>query len=434
MTTLGTRIRELRLKTGLTQTEFAKGIMTPSMQSQIESDRARPSFNVLARIADRLGVPMDELLVDIDMNYKCTGTYKMAKGLVNSRQYATAILLLENLLETPNPKLSKFDLQLDISRCYLELEQYDKAEQHLKDFMDWASFQHDHENMLLGSYRLAQLAWRKKDYTLALYHTLKAKEELDQGYGTDPATAGPLLTQLAAIYQSMGRSQEAIRCYEQALAVHENHDDLEARGNLYLTLAQAYSAKQDYKKADSYANQAMVLLQEVETKENVYEWKRQLIMLTRSFEHSSSAIQELLDLATYYEKKDEKTKAAVVYVDLATIYCEQGKEEAASWDEAWGYAEKARLVLPHDHSAMGDVYRVLALVYFTRGLKDKGERYFDNAVTLYQKHEQLSKLQEFMLQACCYLENKGEESQAMERLKAFQTYMVQTLQERGVYL
>lgn len=41
---LGQRIRELRLMKGLTQVELSEGISTPSMVSQVESNRARPCY------------------------------------------------------------------------------------------------------------------------------------------------------------------------------------------------------------------------------------------------------------------------------------------------------------------------------------------------------------------------------------------------------
>ncbi|ARU63689.1 hypothetical protein CBW65_23695 [Tumebacillus avium] len=69
---LGQRIRELRLRKGMTQIELAKGICTPSMISQIESDRARPSYKMLVGLANRLEVPMEHLLKEVDLEMEYT--------------------------------------------------------------------------------------------------------------------------------------------------------------------------------------------------------------------------------------------------------------------------------------------------------------------------------------------------------------------------
>ncbi|SRR6266511_799298 len=62
MSTLGSRIREERTKQGLTVRGFARdiGVKAPFV-TDIESDRRRPGPDVLARIAERLSIPLEEL-------------------------------------------------------------------------------------------------------------------------------------------------------------------------------------------------------------------------------------------------------------------------------------------------------------------------------------------------------------------------------------
>lgn len=61
---MGRRIREMRLEAGLTQTQLAKDIVTPSMISQIEAGKAQPSPNLLQKLAERLGVAPETLEID----------------------------------------------------------------------------------------------------------------------------------------------------------------------------------------------------------------------------------------------------------------------------------------------------------------------------------------------------------------------------------
>ena len=62
MTTLGERIKALRLERGLQQRQLAeKADLTPSMVSQIESGRLTPSLNTLGRLAAALGVSIPAL-------------------------------------------------------------------------------------------------------------------------------------------------------------------------------------------------------------------------------------------------------------------------------------------------------------------------------------------------------------------------------------
>ncbi len=61
---IGQRIRELRTNAGLTQTDLARDIVTPSMISQIEAGKAQPSTSLLRKLAARLNVTEAELFVE----------------------------------------------------------------------------------------------------------------------------------------------------------------------------------------------------------------------------------------------------------------------------------------------------------------------------------------------------------------------------------
>jgi len=70
---LGSRIRELRIRAGLTQAELGLP-MTRSFISAIEHGRALPSLPALLLISGRLGVPVGELLEQLEWTWPDTYT------------------------------------------------------------------------------------------------------------------------------------------------------------------------------------------------------------------------------------------------------------------------------------------------------------------------------------------------------------------------
>jgi len=65
MVLLGKKIKELRKKHKLTQTEFGEKIgVTKSTIATYENDTRLPSYNVLVKIANTYGVSIDSLLLD----------------------------------------------------------------------------------------------------------------------------------------------------------------------------------------------------------------------------------------------------------------------------------------------------------------------------------------------------------------------------------
>ena len=66
--TLGSRIRELRIRAGLTQAQLGSP-MTRSFVSAVEHGRALPSLPALLLISARLGVPIGELLEELEWTW-----------------------------------------------------------------------------------------------------------------------------------------------------------------------------------------------------------------------------------------------------------------------------------------------------------------------------------------------------------------------------
>ncbi|HET9759994.1 MAG TPA: helix-turn-helix transcriptional regulator, partial [Nocardioidaceae bacterium] len=62
MSTIGTRIRDLRISKGMTQTALCGDGISSGYVSLIESGKRTPSEKMVREIARRLGVPEEELL------------------------------------------------------------------------------------------------------------------------------------------------------------------------------------------------------------------------------------------------------------------------------------------------------------------------------------------------------------------------------------
>src|SRR5581483_368369 len=61
---LGKRLRLARLGAGLTQESVVAGEVSAAYLSRIEAGQRRPEFGLLSRMAERIGVPLADLLID----------------------------------------------------------------------------------------------------------------------------------------------------------------------------------------------------------------------------------------------------------------------------------------------------------------------------------------------------------------------------------
>ena len=91
--TLGEKIKEARIKRGLTQSELCEGGITRNMLSRIENGTALPSLDTLGFIAERLGIPTGYLLSDdFDVQlYLFDKDMKIIRTLFGEKRYKECI-------------------------------------------------------------------------------------------------------------------------------------------------------------------------------------------------------------------------------------------------------------------------------------------------------------------------------------------------------
>ncbi|ARU63005.1 hypothetical protein CBW65_20025 [Tumebacillus avium] len=427
MNSLGTRIRELRLKKGLTQIELAKGIITPSMVSQIESDRARPSYKVLVAIANRLDAPLEQLIKGVTLELEASSKYKLAMGMVRAREYGAAILLFENLLETAVHRIPKENLLLELALCHLGAGDVLEAEQLLNQLYQITSYGQDQHLLAVVLLNQGKVAELKHNLPIALFYMDRAWEELQKAQEIDDDLQVKILMQQASLQEQSGKVEDAAKNYERALLLSQcNSED---RGSIYLRLAEVYNRHKNYEKAEEYASKALVLLEEQANEDRKQDLQHRLIMLHRGSVDWKLIIQELLTIAETYTRRGQKQKSGEVYADVGLICLENGE-----LDQASSYAEKAKATLSETDPTMGKVNRVLAFVNFYRNNEKKGKEYLENALKLYEQHGKVAELEEITILSCRYLTDKGEHQEAYERLERFHKYLIGQLERRGIVL
>lgn len=429
---LGQRIRELRTQKGLTQIELAKNLCTPSMISQIESDRARPSFKVLARLADRLEVSIEKLLQEVNLDLEVTATYKMAVSMMKAREHASAIPLFKELLDMPRLTFPTMELRLHLGKCYLAVGEFDRAFAELKDVLELATFHKDSETLTDALTYIANLYRQKHEIQLAVHYSERAKEEFEKLAHPDPLFRANFLNELASLYHEIGKIAEACTYYEELAAMPQEWMTVEGRSKVYLELAKISYKSGDLIRCEKYASKALTLLEHVDVKSKVMDLKKDLILL-KSPDPFEETIQELLSYVYYFEKIGDSIQAGETYAGIASLYLEHGDGETAP-EQAQVFAEKARKLVPELHPVTGDVHRILSIICFLANDQHQGVKHLKKAMAIFQKHELISKLEEVVLLYSQCLSQEDKKDEALEELRKFQRFMITTLEKRGIGL
>ena len=127
---LGKRIKELRLAKKLTQSELVSDFITRSMLSQIESGNATPSMRTLEYIAQKLQIPVSELVPDQPTSLDCLLS---AKRALAAQEYGRTLEFTEKL----PPALADEAYALN-AKAHFELAKLHETKQQHKSAADHA--------------------------------------------------------------------------------------------------------------------------------------------------------------------------------------------------------------------------------------------------------------------------------------------------------
>ncbi|WP_182378299.1 helix-turn-helix domain-containing protein [Nocardioides sp. WS12] len=166
---LGRRIRTARVAAGMTQAQVAAEDITAAYLSRIEDGQRRPEAGLLERMATRMGVTLDDLLLDVTRDQRmelqlavdyaelalasgdAEGALKAASNLVsdpavesvpqllraaqrvkagaleNTGDLDGAIVLLEDLTSEPTPDVTWLKMLIALTRCYRDSGDFPRA-------------------------------------------------------------------------------------------------------------------------------------------------------------------------------------------------------------------------------------------------------------------------------------------------------------------
>ncbi|HEU4963993.1 MAG TPA: helix-turn-helix domain-containing protein [Bacilli bacterium] len=427
---IGQKIRELRTKKRMTQITLAKGLCTPSMISQIESDRARPSYKVLSKIAERLEVPVDRLLADEGMNLEVHSTYRLARALLASREYETVIPMFLDLLEGESRvHLPTLEVRLELATCYIELGRFDEATPLLQHVEEYADFRYDYD-LLTRTYRLyAQIDMRYKRYTQALYRLQQAWREFGKIEVQDPFDKADLLCHFGRSYAALRRTEQALDSFHQAAALYSQGDTFAETARVYREISESHRRQQNLELAADYATRAATLYEAL----NTQVLRAQMQTANASLLARSGQLQEAVTLLERtipdLQRLNRREDVGLAYLDLANLHVQN-----SDWTRAEECALVAQSLLPDEHAAQASVLLTLGKMARRRKQTDTAMRDLQQAAQQFEQEQDFAQWEEAMLELSqLYLEQKDWRKAygVSQEILAVQQHL---LEERGVVL
>lgn len=427
--TLGQKIKELRIQKGLTQSDLGAGMVTPSMISQIEADKANPSHKLLQAIAEKLETPIEYFLTDMQMQIEQIATYKVARAMMEAEEYVDAIPILQDLMEDSIPQLHSAEIQYDLAVCQLEIGRMDEAMDGFDKVLSSAATRKDLHMQILALKNLGMAEERRHNYPLAIYHWQKALDLLEKLDKRDPFLSAEILRMIGQVYSYLGEQKDALQSYEKAHKHLEGTANFKKIADLYRHLGQTYKEMGEFDRASEYSQHAISLYRGLKNIKLSIEVKENYGIVKGESGELNDALSTLAECLAEYQEYGYAEKMAHTHGEMARIHLAN-----KSYDDAAHHCDEALKLLKDEGLERGYVLRTYSMIRKEQGDFAAAIHFMEQSVKTFEIADLPREIaKSYSLLGDIY-KDQGDLQKAIHSLEQMKRAMESNLKERGIVL
>lgn len=427
--TLGQKIRELRIQKGLTQSDLGAGLVTPSMISQIESDKAHPSHKLLCGIAEKLDAPVEFFLVDVQNQLELQSRASLARALMEAGQHQKAIDMFESLLEYDSPYLEASQIKSDLANSYQQIGEMNRAAVLYEDVLEHSVQEEKVHTKMTTLNRLGHVYFKQHNLTLCLYYWKKAYHLFDKMNEPDQYARAQVALNLGRVYQQLGDPLMAMEYFGEAHDMLNGVSDFESLAHLYTTLGQSLWETQDYKKSTDYSLQAISVFKSLRNIKLSIEVKMQHAVLLGKQGNREAALRVLNQCKEEYLKHKFVQEAAGVEGEIGRLLLESGELEAAMQTVAIGVEQVST-----GTTERASLLQVMGEIEKAQGNIEQAIEWFERAISEYERLGMTVEVTKLYSTLGEVYKSLGDYESATECLQRMKHKLEVNLKEYGIVL
>lgn len=435
---LGMRIRKARLEQGLTQEVLAGPEFTKGYVSALERGAVRPSLKALDVFARRLGMPIADFLVarldaetppELDaLQEDLTYQFNYAKMLVRSDRPDEALKLLDEAEASASvyaqklPGRIRYRIPFLRGLAYLQKSEPDLARPEMESALEIADKEGDIETTTTVRNMLGVTLYQQGQTQLALEYHLQCLRAVTGSEVKDINLRLGVYRNLASDYWALGNYEQAIKTYQDALAILDEVTDLQKQAGKFWSMATTYKGKGDWSRAKLYATRALHIYEAADNRGEAASISMNLAELMMGEENYDEAESLLKKAEVLLSNAGDKALVSNLYHNYADLALQKGNlEEAARYaDESVKLSENLRQENTGKHASSNaqrthaEALQMAALIEEERGNTKEADRLFDMAIECIEQTPFEEAVYALTFSYAQLLEKRGEHKQAME--------------------
>ena len=394
---VGTNIREVRTKLGMTQAQLAAPEFSISYISAIERGKIRPSLKALSVLARRLDVPLTFLLegspsgaaearavgyspADSGPDQRIDVDLLQANVLVQQGLYKQAEQLLDPIQPERITTDQVYRLYLLRGQVHLGAAEYQEAVVDLRAAVSQGEALNDSEYIERARNLLGKAYFLLYNYTLAMENHLRCNAAIEGGQVTDPVFSLEVFSNLANDYFRLGDLEKSITFFHRALETLEGMNrDSKSFAQKYMEISQHYKTLGKLSTARDYALRSLA----------VYEMRDEQRLVGLTHQRLGKALEKQNDLdgaeeeyrrAIAIERElNDEVSASICHTGLAELLLKRGQTQEAEQEaqEALNFARSS-----NDAQTQGQALIALAQIRHQNGDFTSADQLFTQALEL----------------------------------------------------
>lgn len=425
--TLGQKIRELRIRKGLTQSELSEGLVTPSMISQIESDKANPSHQLLQSIAEKLETPIEYFLTDVESQLEKVSAYNVARAIMLKGDYEQAVELLSKIKEAPSTQTTISDVRYDMAYCYSQMGELETANELFDVCLESAVSSKDNFQMIKIMNQLGVVTYNQKNYPIAIHYWKKAYDLAKKEAEVDPYLLGEIVNGIGMIHSQSGEWEQAREHFEEASKLFKGNQNIRQIADIYVELAKTYRTTGEFDKAMYYSQAASSLYQGLESLRAVIDADAHYGIVLGEAGSANKGIEKLEQCMTLYENSGFADRTGYVHAALARVLFNDGQ-----YDKAIRHCEQALHLNAGDELEQATIYRMLATIDLEKDKYKTALEWIEKSASIVdEKGSPADKVKVYSVYGDIY-KKQGMYREAMECLEKMNSAMLENLRDQKV--
>ncbi len=429
---VGTNIREVRTKLGMTQAQLAAPEFSISYISAIERGKIRPSLKALSILARRLDVPLTFLLegspagaaearavgyspADSGPDQRIDVELLQANVLIQQEQYKQAEQLLAPIQPERITTDQVYRLYLLRGQIHLGANEFQEAVVDLRAAVTQGEGLNDVEYIERARNLLGKAYFLLYNYTLAMENHQRCNAAIDNGHVNDPVFTLDVYSNLANDHFRLGDLDKAVTFYHKALDLFKDmSSDSKSFAQKYMEISQRYKTAGKLTIARDYAMRSLALY-EMRDEQRLVGLTHQRLGKTLEKQNDLDGAQKEYETAINIEHElNDDVSASICHTALSELLLKRGDTKNAEHEaqKALDFARSGG-----DAQTQGQALIALAQIRHQSGDFASADQLFTQALELLDTSSAHEIAANAYFRFANLLEERGEVQRSLNAIK-----------------